>query len=139
MHLIGKARGLNIKGYREMNNYKAGDKIKKVYPYQYFEYMEDSIFGLGVGGHWAMGCRTVQEGDELFHISDGEGFIEIEILALVEMPRKMKSRVLYKFDQILPEGNIKKSSKVYTVSTDVFNNLINKNSYRHDYEVIEEQ
>jgi len=121
---------------------KVGDKIKKVYPFQHYETF--SFDGELDNFGWGMGCRKVQEGcsqysdGELFFVADGEGFIDIEILAIVDMPRKIKQRVLYKFDQILPDGVIKKSSKVYTVSIDVFTRLITGWAYFHEYTVEDE-
>lgn len=119
---------------------KVGDKIKKVYPYKYMLF--DDLF---CGEHitqewWQIGChKTVEQyGEgygETFYNADGEGFIEIEILAIVDMPRKIKKRVLYKFDQITPDGEVKKSSKVYTVTIDKFKEMITGNAYYYDYEL----
>ena len=54
------------------------------------------------------------------------------------MPRKIKQRVIYKFDQILPDGVVKKSSKIYTVTIDKFKELITGNAYWHEYELNED-
>lgn len=124
-----------------MDDFNIGQRIKKIYPYQLFE--SYAFDGEPLDCSWGMGCRKVIEGQsqyfngELFFVSDGEGYIDIEILAIVYMPRKIKKRVLYKFDQILPDGTIRKSSKVYTVSIDVFKNLVEGQAYRHEYTVEE--
>ena len=123
---------------------QVGDRIKKVYPYQLFE--SYAFDGEPLDCSWGMGCRKVVEGQsqyfpgELFFIADGEGFIDIEILAIVDMPRKIKQRILYKFDQILPDGTVRKSSKIYTVTIDVFERLASnkETAYFHEYELIEE-
>jgi hypothetical protein len=124
--------------------YKIGQRIKKKYPFQLFE--SYAFDGEPLDCNWGMGCRKVVEGQsqyfpgELFFIADGEGFIDIEVLAVVDMPRKIKQRVLYKFDQILPDGVIRKSSKIYTVTIDVFNRLASnkKSAYFHEYTVEED-
>ena len=124
--------------------FKIGQRIKKTYPYQLFE--SYGFDGEPLDCNWGMGCRKVQEGGsqyshgELFFIADGEGFIDIEILAIVDMPRKIKQRVLYKFDQILPDGVIRKSSKIYTVTIDVFNRLASDKepAYFHAYDIEED-
>ena len=124
-----------------MNDFNIGQRIKKTYPYQIFEtYDSDNV---PLDSYWAIGCRKVTEGQsqyfhgETFNVADGEGYIDIEILAIVYMPRKIKKRVLYKFDQILPDGTIRKSSRIYTVTIDVFKNLVEGQAYRHEYTVEE--
>lgn len=125
-------------------SYKIGQRIKKKYPFQLFETFE--FDGKSLDCVWGMGCRKVYEGQtqyssgELFYFADGEGFIDIEILAIVDMPRKIKQRILYKFDQILPDGKVKKSSKIYTVTIDVFNRLTSdkESAYFYDYEILED-
>ena len=125
-----------------MSDFNIGQRIKKIYPYQIFESYDP--IGEPLDCHWAMGCRKVTEGQsqyfngETFNVADGEGYIDIEILAIVYMPRKIKKRVLYKFDQILPDETIRKSSKIYTVSIDVFKNLIEGQAYRHEYTVVDD-
>lgn len=124
--------------------FEVGQKIKKIYPYQLFE--SYAFDGEPLDCSWGMGCRKVVEGEsqyfhgELFFVADGEGFIDIEILAIVDMPRKIKQRVLYKFDQILPDETIKKSSKIYTVTIDVFKRLASDKepAYFHEYTVEED-
>ena len=120
------------------------DRIKKIYPYTLLE--SYAFDGEPLDCYWGMGCRKVVEGQsqyfpgELFFIADGEGFIDIEILAIVDMPRKIKQRILYKFDQILPDGTVRKSSKIYTVTIDVFERLASNKepAYFHEYELTEE-
>lgn len=121
---------------------KAGDRIKKVYPYSFYEAGGESEI-LGPSEWWQIGCKKTLEqyGEgygETFYHADGEGFIDIEILAIVDMPRKIKQRVLYKFDQILPDGTIKKSSRIYTVTIDKFKELITGQAYWYEYELTED-
>lgn len=120
---------------------EAGQRITKIYPYQLFE--SYGFDGEPLDCSWGMGCRKVVEGGsqyhhgELFFIADGEGSIDIEILAVVDMPRKIKQRILYKFDQILPDGKARKSSKIYTVTIDVFERLVSDKepAYFHAYTI----
>lgn len=122
-----------------MSDFNIGQRIKKIYPYSFYEAGgEGEMFG--PSEWWQIGCKkTVEQyGEgygETFYHANGEGYIDIEILAIVYMPRKIKKRVLYKFDQILPDGTIRKSSKIYTVSIDVFKNLVDGQAYRHEYTV----
>jgi hypothetical protein len=125
-----------------MINIKSGDVIRKVYPYSFYESTEEEGF-FGRSEWWQIGCKKTFEQygqgyGETFYHADGEGFIDIEILAVVDMPRQIKKRVLYKFDQILPDGKIKKSSRVYTVTIDKFKELITGNAYWYEYELIED-
>ena len=117
---------------------KVGDRIKKKYPYRLFVSEGQGVFDSYE--IWQMGCHKTYEQcgqgyGETFYNADGEGFIDIEILAIVDMPRKIKQRVLYKFDQICPDGTIKKSSKVYTVTIDKFKELITGQAYYYEYEI----
>jgi len=121
---------------------KAGDIIRKKYPYSFYEAGGEGEI-IGPSEWWQIGCKkTFEQYDqgcgETFYNADGEGFIDIEVLAVVDMPRKIKQRVLYKFDQILPDNSIKKSSKVYTVTVDKFNELITGQAYWHEYELTKE-
>lgn len=125
-----------------MSDLIAGERIKKPYPYSFYEAGgEGEIFG--ASEWWQIGCKkTYEQYDqscgETFYHADGEGFIDIEILAIVDMPRKIKQRVLYKFDQILPDGTTKKSSRIYTVTIDKFKELITGQAYWYEYELNED-
>ena len=120
---------------------KVGDRIKKTYPYSFYENIGNDLFG--IHEYWKIGCKKIFEQydaghGETFYTADGEGFIDIEILAVVDMPRKIKQRVLYKFDQILPDGTVRKSSRTYTVTIDKFNELITGDAYWYEYELTED-
>ena len=126
---------------------KVGDKFKKPYPFKSFTYSEDSFYGLSVELGWCGGCYSnTQDGAEIMdgyfeqvtdYSCDAEGFIEYEILAVVEMPRKYQSRVIYRVTMINPDGEEKKSAKAHMVTEAKFNKWISAthSSYPHDYEV----
>jgi hypothetical protein len=125
----------------------AGDKFKKVYPFKSVLYSENSIYGLSVENIWVGGCyRETQDGAEIMngcfeqvtdYSCDGEGFIEYEALAVVEMPRKYQCRVIYRVTMINPDGDEKRSSKAHVVTLSKFKKWINAphSSYPHHYEV----
>jgi len=122
---------------------KTGDKFKKVYPFM--AYCNDNM-GWGGGDHttdegWCGGCKETFEGhdqdQERFFNCDAEGFIEYEILAVVEMPRKYQTRIIYRVTMIDPDGTERKSSKAHTVTLakfEVWRDSIHS-SYPHGYEV----
>ena len=127
---------------------KAGDKFKKVYPF--LAYCNDNLWWRcehTTDEGWAGGCKehyedgpAVYEGQCLqdrFFTCDAEGFIEYEVLAIVDMPRKYQNRIIYRITMIDPDGNERKSSKAHTVTLAKFNNWIESlhSSYPHDYEV----
>jgi len=126
---------------------KAGDKFKKVYPFKSVLYSEKSIHGLSVENIWVGGCYSeTQDGAEIMdgcfeqvtdYSCDGEGFIEYEVLAIVEMPRKYECRVIYRVNMIRPDGDEKRSSKAHVVTLTKFKKWINAqhSSYPHHYEV----
>ena len=117
----------------------AGQVFRNPYPFKYWEDEHSS--------GWAGGCHThIEEGPEIFedyceqnehYTADGEGEIEYEVLAFVEMPRKYKARVLYRVTMITPEGDHKKSNKCHTVTELKFRKWIESkgSSYPFDYEV----
>jgi hypothetical protein len=136
---------------------KAGDKFKKVYPYcAWSESYETYAFtgfppqsrGVETNEGWRGGCdRHTEDGpavyegqciQEEFHTCDAEGFIEYEVLAIAEMPRKYQDRIIYRVTMIEPEGGERKSSKAHMVTRTKFEEWINSghSSYPYDYEVV---
>ncbi len=85
-----------------------------------------------------MGCNFEHEDDgsdygySTIITANGIGKIIFEVLDIVEMPRKYKNRVIYKFDRIDPDGKRTNSSKVYTATIDRFIEMT-KRPYRADY------
>jgi len=126
---------------------KTGDKFKKVYPFKHWEHTYDSFDGPRVDEGWAGGCHdhvedgpAVYEGQciqEIYYTADGEGFIEYEVLAVAEMPRKYQTRIIYRVTMIDPEENERKSSKCHTVTEAKFREWIESghSSYPKDYTV----
>lgn len=126
---------------------KVGDKFKKPYPFKSVTYSENTIYGLSVECAWVGGCdRGCEYGPEIsdewyeeniIYLCDGEGFIEYEVLAMVEMPRKYQNRIIYRVTMVNPDGGEKKSVKAHTVTEAKFNKWIKSahSSYHHDYEV----
>lgn len=127
---------------------KSGDKIRKPYPFiswisDYIDYSGNHDTTEG----WSGGCRSHEEDgpdvyhgqclQETFYTCDAEGEIEYEVLAVVEMPRKYQTRILYRVTMIEPEGNERRSSKAHTVTMDKFMSWIeaSDSSYPHEYEI----
>lgn len=129
-----------------MSEINVGDTFKRVYPFILVSEMNyDFPDGYSPSEFWIGGCKkhseegpAVFEGQGLmqeFHTADAEGFIEYEVLAVVEMPRKYQERVIYRISMIDPDGGVKKSSKDYTVTMNRFMGWINGNAYCHEYDV----
>ena len=125
---------------------KAGDLIRK--PYPFISWVDN--FGHDSGGQyegWSGGCRSHEEDgpavyngqclQETFYNCDAEGEIEYEVLAVVDMPRKYQTRIIYRVTMIEPEGNERRSSKAHTVTMDKFIKWAeaSHSSYPHEYEV----
>jgi len=120
---------------------EVGDKIKVEYPFRFVE-ISPHPFGSSVNdAFWLLGCHKHFEDDgsgytqDCYLTANGIGFVEYEILAIVDMPRRMQQRIIYKFDKIDPEGGIVKSSKTYTESITVFNGRLK--GYKYEYELEE--
>ena len=126
---------------RKRGNYsmKSGDKFRKVYPFKHISYGEDDF--------WVGGCHSqTDDGAEIMdgyfeqctnYFCDAEGFIDYEVLAVVEMPRKYQTRIIYRVTLINPDGKEKRSSSAHTVTEAKFLKWISSpySSYPHDYEV----
>jgi len=120
----------------------AGQVFRKVYPFKHWE--DEWSSG------WAGGCHSdTEDGPEIYgsyceqneyYTADGEGEIEYEVLAYVEMPRKIQVRVIYMVTMITPEGDRKKSGKCHTVTEAKFRRWIEAghSSYPFEYEVIKQ-
>ncbi|MDB4261397.1 hypothetical protein N9878_00880 [bacterium] len=129
---------------------KAGDKFTKPYPFKRFEYEDGFMGGQTVEG-WGGGCHErSQDGPavyygqcmpELYWECDGEGFIEYEVLAIADMPRKYDQRVIYTVTMTNPDKEIKRMNKAHTVTMSKFLSWVESgySSYPHDYEVIESE
>lgn len=125
----------------------SGDKFRKVYPFKSVIYSENCFYGLSVENMWVGGCYSdTQDGAEIMdgcfeqvtdYSCDAEGFIEYEVLAVVDMPRKYQSRVIYRVTMITPDGSERKSAKAHVVTRSKFEKWISANhsSYPHHYEV----
>lgn len=118
-----------------------GDLIRKPYP---FKICADQVsFGLEEHDfieYWRGGCNPTLEdqyAESAIYEADGEGEIEYEVLAVVEMPRNYQPRVIYRISMIDPEGVERKSSKDYTVTMSKFLSWVNAehSSYPYHYEV----
>ena len=126
---------------------KVGDKFKKVYP---FISCDSPTFGGdgrcdGIDGIWVGGCRkedeghTSEGGNGIVNYADDNGFIEYEVLAIVEMPRKYKNRILYRVTMIDPNGEERRSSKCHTVTDVKFKSWVEAigSSYLYAYDILE--
>lgn len=123
-----------------MSNFKVGDKFECVYPFHMESYHSIQNGMDGIDECWRMGCKKTTEMydqycGETFFNADAEGKIIFEVLAVFEMPRSYKDRVIYRFDTIDPDGKEKVRAKDYTVTADKFARMI-ENPYGHEYEVI---
>lgn len=120
---------------------KTGDLFKKPYPFKHWSHTHKGFNGeYEVDEGWAGGCHIEEEYEENgctfnTYSADGEGFIEYEILAVVEMPRKFQTRILYRVTMIDPEENERRSSKCHTVTESKFKKWIESegSSYPHAY------
>lgn len=131
---------------------KIGDKFKKVYPYCAWSNSHEVSVGFSrevfTEEGWSGGCKSqVEDGAEIMdgcfeqdtlYSCDEEGFIEYEILAIVDMPRKYQDRIIYRVTMIEPEGDERKSSKAHMVTRTKFEEWVNSphSSYPHEYEVV---
>lgn len=128
-------------------NIKAGDLIRKKYPYIRWVNDYESIGYHRTEEGWSGGCKShIEDGvavydghclQETFYSCDAEGEIEYEVLAVVDMPRKYQQRVIYRVTMIEPEGNERRSSKTHTVTMSKFLEWATAwhSSYPHEYEV----
>ena len=119
---------------------KVGDKIKKIYPFVGYVNKYTTLDGTEEADEgWAGGCKK-DEGDFPYgptYYCDSEGFIEYEILAIVEMPRKYQKRIIYRVTMIDPDLKERKSSKAHMVTEAKFKEWLEAihSSYYADYEV----
>ena len=124
-----------------MSDLEVGQLFKKKYPFKHWAHTHKNFSGdYETEEGWAGGCHVEEEYEENGcscnnYSADGEGFIEYEILAVVEMPRKYQTRIIYRVTMIDPEGGERRSSKCHTVTESKFRSWIDKggSSYPHDY------
>lgn len=121
---------------------KEGDKFKKVYPFIHWEQSYQGFTGnIETDEGWSGGCNKEEESFEGYHgvtySCDGEGFIEYEILAVVEMPRRYQNRIIYCVELTDPEGNVKKKGTAHMVTEAKFKEWIERfhSSYHADYDI----
>jgi len=130
---------------------KAGDKYKKIYPFMSWTNTYESFSGFAseviTEEGWRGGCdRHTEDGpavcegqciQEEFFTCDAEGFIEYEVLAIADMPRKYQDRVVYRITMIDPDGKERKSNKAHMVTMNKFLSWVDSvhSSYPWDYEV----
>lgn len=123
-----------------MKDLNVGDKFELDYPFKLITiHNVNGNYGDVKDYFWVMGCNKTTETYspweyEHFYTCDGIGKIIFEVLSICEMPRKYKSRVIYKFDRIDPDGKLIKSSKCHMATLSKFKEMI-ENPYRHEYEV----
>lgn len=118
-----------------MNDVKVGDTFKKIYPFWFFE--EEDYSG------WNCGCRKSEEGGsqyhppEIFFNADAEGLIIYEVLAVIEMPRKYQTRIIYRISTIDPDEVEKKRTNPHLTTLTKFCQWINSSHspYPYEYEV----
>lgn len=110
---------------------KVGDKFKKAFPF----FMVKNEFSHPFHGsvteeYWVAGCvESTEDGCEIYdggyesvvhYECDAEGFIEYEVLAIVDMPRKIKQRVIYTTRLTEPGGKVRKASAAKMVTITKF-------------------
>ena len=118
---------------------KVGEIFECEYPFKKYSYKpilptDDLHEG------WSMGCNSYtemySESDGcIFYNANGIGKIIFEVLAIVEMPKRYMTRVIYKFDRVDPDGIRINSSKTHTVTQKHFESMI-ENPYQKDWSVI---
>ena len=112
-------------------DFKAGDKFKAEYPFKAFSSTYKNLNGeLEIEDGWSMGCHIEEDS----YTADGLGEIEFEVLAVVEMPRKYQTRILYTFRITNPDDEVKSRTTCHTATLNKFNAMIER-PYRADYEV----
>lgn len=131
---------------------KTGDKFKKVYPFCSWSSSHEESAGFSrevfTDEGWSGGCRSQEdEGAEIMdgyyeqittYSCDEEGFIEYEVLAIAQMPRKYQDRIIYRVTMIEPEGDERRSSKAHMVTRAKFEQWVeaSHSSYPHEYHVV---
>lgn len=126
----------------ENNRFKVGNKFKKPYPFKLISTTRWNGSEMEPDEFWQSGCHRSFEAygeydGEVFWNADGEGMIEYEVLAVVEMPRKYQTRIIYRFSMTDPDGDTKHSSKDFTASVSRFAAWVDAghSPFPYDYEV----
>lgn len=118
---------------------KVGDKFKRTYPFKLVDRPTYDTFGMvdGVEELWRGGCHCKHSLDcDSILVADDMGFIEFEILAYVEMPRKYQNRVIYCVTMIDPDGGISHKNRAHSVTEKKFKSWVNKDcAYVWDFEM----
>lgn len=123
------------------NRFKVGDKIEKPYPF----------YRLAISEHfpdiktWGVGCLVHDEQydayrGERFYTAHGEGVIEYEVLAVVEMPGRYKSRVIFTKTYTAPDGEVTNKSRPIIETEQRFIQFVDAghSPFPMDYEVEQE-
>ncbi|MBM7070917.1 hypothetical protein JQC92_02525 [Shewanella sp. 202IG2-18] len=118
-----------------------GQKITRPYPFTKDNFLSGFRGSEGIEDYWCLGARKEEECDgsgygySVTYWADAEGEVTFEILAIVEMPRKMKTRVLFKREFKHPDGKVTKHSEVKVSSLDSFKKMLAKDKPYWDYEL----
>lgn len=118
---------------------KAGDVFRNKYPFKRVDSPTYDSYGMldGIDDVWAGGCHSKHSHnyDSVF-IADAIGFIEFEVLAYVEMPRKYQNRVIYCVTMIDPDGEISHKNRAHSVTEKKFKSWIDgDNAYAWEFEM----
>lgn len=118
---------------------KVGDKFKRKYPFKLVDCPTYDSHGMidGIDEVWAGGCKSAFTpcGDPYLVALD-HGFIEFEVLAYVEMPRKYMNRVVYCVTMTDPDGNVQEKNRAHCVTEKKFKSWIDKEcAYAWPYEM----
>ena len=122
---------------------ETGDKFKKPYPFKRWDHTYRRLDGTyETEEGWSGGCHVEEEYQENgcqynIYSADAEGVIEYEVLAVVEMPRRFQTRIIYRVTMIEPEGVERSSSKCHTVTESKFRKWAEAfgSSYPHEYTI----
>lgn len=134
---------MNIEQKVNESSLKVGDKFETVYPFKRIEIPYRDVFGRDLlDVLWFGGChRTTEHQDsgndygyeETWYTADAEGKRILEVLAVVEMPRKFQRRIIYQCTMIPPEGKARKISATHCVTESRFKKMAS--GYFTDYEL----
>ena len=122
-----------------MSDLEVGQKYKKVYPFTYWDSEDCDGWSGGARAHEVEGSEIMDYCYEAvtYYDADGEGEIEYEVLAIVPMPRKYQTRVIYSVSMIWPDGTVKKSSKSHMATEAKFIKWVSseRSSYPKEYTI----
>ena len=122
---------------------KPGELFRKHYPFKHWAHTHKNFGGdYETKEGWAGGCHVEEEYEENgctfnTYSADGDGYIEYEVLAVVEMPRRFQTRIVYRVTMTDPDGGERRSSKCHTVTESKFRKWVEAfaSSYPHEYTI----